>query len=104
MSAYRPEFEAALRRFARGSEAMTARGFERPMLVGGSAVEYYTATAIATGDFDIVTGRQDVFEEELQKLGFVELFDLYPGADMAYMEQPIRRESAGDLGVDDLVR
>jgi hypothetical protein len=58
MSAYRPEFEAALRLFARVSEAMKARGFQAPVLVGGAAVEIYSLSAIATGDFDISTGAQ----------------------------------------------
>ena len=70
-SAYRPEFEAALRLFARVSEAMKARGFQAPVLVGGAAVEIYSLSAINTGDFDISTGAQDVFEELLQHHGFV---------------------------------
>jgi hypothetical protein len=70
-SAYRPEFEAALRLFARVSEAMKARGFNAPVLVGGAAVEIYSLSAIATGDFDISTGAQDAFEEELQRHGFI---------------------------------
>jgi hypothetical protein len=68
---YRPEFEEALRLFGRASEAMKARGFLAPVLVGGAAVEIYSNSAINTGDFDIVTGRQAEFEEELQRLGFV---------------------------------
>ena len=71
MSGYRPEFEAALRLFARVSEAMKARGFEAPVLVGGAAVEIYSLSAINTGDFDIATGAQDSFEEELQRHGFI---------------------------------
>ena len=68
---YRPEFEAALRLFARVSEAMKARGFLAPVLVGGAAVEIYSLSAINTGDFDISTAAQDVFEEELQRHGFI---------------------------------
>jgi hypothetical protein len=71
MSAYRPEFEMALRLFARVSEAMKGRGLMAPVLVGGAAVEIYSNSAINTGDFDIVTPSQPEFEEELQKLGFV---------------------------------
>lgn len=71
MSAYRPEFEAALRLFARASEAMHRRGLQRPILVGGAAAEFYTVSALTTGDFDICTLRQPEFEEELQRLGFV---------------------------------
>ena len=70
-SPYRPEFEAALRLFARVSEAMVARGHERPVLVGGAAAEFYSASAIGTGDFDICTPWQGALEEELQKLGFI---------------------------------
>ncbi len=180
MSAYRPQFEAALRLFARVSEAMKARGFDAPILVGGAAVEIYSLSAISTGDFDISTGRQIEFEEELQNVGFVRpsgpgvatrgwihpdlqlgfevvsaslldgmadrervrmlefapdgevsvisvedmiadrmgqyasgtaremreqarrLFILHADADMDYMEQRIRYESAGDYGVADL--
>ena len=70
-SAYRPEFEAALRLFARASEAMHRRGFQRPILVGGAAAEFYTTSALTTGDFDICTLRQAELEDELQALGFV---------------------------------
>ena len=55
---YRPEFEEALRLFGRASEAMKARGFLAPVLVGGAAAEIYSNSAINTGDFDIVTGGQ----------------------------------------------
>jgi hypothetical protein len=71
MSLYRPEFEAALRLLARVSKAMRQRGFQSPVLVGGAAVEIYSLSAINTGDFDISTGAQDVFEDELQRHGFV---------------------------------
>lgn len=70
-SPYRPEFEAALRLLARVSEAMHQRGFQRPILVGGAAAEFYSQSAISTGDFDLCTFRQEVLEEEMQKLGFV---------------------------------
>jgi hypothetical protein len=61
---YRPEFEAALRLFARASEAMHERGFQRPILVGGAAAEFYTVSALTTGDFDVCTLRQPEFEED----------------------------------------
>lgn len=70
-SPYRPEFEAALRLFARVSEAMSRSGLSRPILVGGAAVEYYSASALMTGDFDICTALQGEFEAELQRHGFV---------------------------------
>lgn len=71
MSGYRPEFEAALRLFARVSEAMKARGLPRPILVGGAAVEYYSGSAIATGDFDLCSPVQPELEEEMRRHGFV---------------------------------
>lgn len=71
MSGYRPEFEQALRVFASVSDAIEARGFARPVLVGGAAVELYSLSAIATGDFDVVTARDDIFEEALLEHGFV---------------------------------
>lgn len=71
MSGYRPAFEAGLRLLARASELMERRGFARPVLVGGGAVELYTQSAVTTGDFDVVTPRQEAFEAALLQLGFV---------------------------------
>jgi hypothetical protein len=71
VSAYRPEFEAALRLFARVSESMKARGLSRPVLVGGAAAEYYSASALTTGDFDMCSPAQPALEEELQRFGFI---------------------------------
>jgi hypothetical protein len=70
-SLYRPEFEAALRLLARMSEEMAEAGHSRPVLVGGAAVEYYSASAINTGDFDLCTPRQQAFETIMQRHGFV---------------------------------
>lgn len=70
-ASYRPEFEAALKAFARASETMRRKGFEAPVLVGGGAAELYSGSAITTGDFDIVTGRQEAFEAALTEQGFV---------------------------------
>lgn len=70
-SPYRPEFEDALLLFARISEAMARRGLSRPILVGGAAVEYYSGSAIATGDFDLCSSVQPELEEEMQRHGFV---------------------------------
>jgi len=36
---------------------MVKRGLPRPILVGGAAVEYYSAGTVATGDFDPCTPR-----------------------------------------------
>jgi hypothetical protein len=71
MSAYRPEFEAALRLFAQISESMAARELPRPILVGGAAAEFWSTSALATGDFDICTPVQPELEEEMQRVGFV---------------------------------
>ena len=68
---FRPEFEAALRAFARVSEAMKREGYEPPILVGGAAAELYSGSAISTGDFDVVTARQEAFEKTLRQNGFV---------------------------------
>ncbi|AJP71032.1 hypothetical protein [Sphingomonas hengshuiensis] len=70
-SGYRPEFEAALRLFARVSEAMHLRGLPRPVLVGGAAAEFWSASAVSTGDFDLCTPVQPELEDEMQRLGFV---------------------------------
>ena len=71
MSAYRPEFEAALRLLARISRAMDDAGYRPPVLVGGAAVEVYTRGAVTTGDFDLSCVRQDILEAEMQREGFV---------------------------------
>lgn len=71
MSRLRPEFEQALRLFARASGIVVAQGGEAPVLVGGAAVELFSNSALTTGDFDVSTGRQDRFEAALRSLGFV---------------------------------
>lgn len=70
MPTYRPEFEEALRLFAKVSEAVERAGFQRPILVGGAAVELYSGSEIATGDFDVVTSHYDVLEKALLDHGF----------------------------------
>lgn len=70
-SPYRPQFEAALRLFARVSQAMVARRLPRPVLVGGAAAEYYSGSAISTGDFDLCSPTQTELEEEMGRHGFV---------------------------------
>ena len=71
MPTYRPEFIAALRLLARISDAMADRGLTRPVLVGGAAAEFYSTSALATGDFDICVIRQPELEEEMQRVGFI---------------------------------
>ncbi|EQB07899.1 hypothetical protein [Novosphingobium lindaniclasticum] len=70
-SGYRPEFVAALQLFARVSEAMHRRGLQRPILVGGAAAEFWSLSAVTTGDFDICTTRQPELEEEMERAGLV---------------------------------
>lgn len=50
---------------------MVDRGYVAPILVGGAAVELFSNSALMTGDFDVSTARQEVFEEALRTLGFV---------------------------------
>jgi len=71
MSDYRPEFATALALLARISDAMTARGLSRPILVGGAAAEFYSISALTTGDFDLCSTSQPELEEEMQRFGFV---------------------------------
>ena len=66
-----PPFDKLRTCFARVSKAMKARGLQRPILVGGAAAEFYSQSAINTGDFDLCTPRQDALEEEMQNAGFV---------------------------------
>lgn len=49
---------------------MKRKGFDAPILVGGAAAELYSGSALTTGDFDVVTGRQRAFEDALREQGF----------------------------------
>jgi hypothetical protein len=71
VTTYRPEFIEALTLLAEAFEEVGAAGFERPILVGGAAVEFYTGGAIASGDFDVITAVQDELERVLLQKGFV---------------------------------
>lgn len=68
---HRPELMRALTLLAQLNEAMAARGLPRPVLVGGAAAEYYSASAVMTGDVDLTSPVQPELEEELLNLGFV---------------------------------
>ena len=68
---WRPEFLAALRVLAKVSDAMAASGLGRPVLVGGGAVEFYTGSAVMTGDIDLTSPIQPELEEEMQRFGFI---------------------------------
>lgn len=52
------------------SEALHKRGLPRPILVGGAATEFYSGSAIMTGDVDLTSPVLAELEEELLRLGF----------------------------------
>ncbi|MDP1027367.1 hypothetical protein Q5H91_09090 [Sphingomonas sp. KR1UV-12] len=55
---------------AQVSEAMCRRGLPRPVLVGGAAAEYFSGSALMTGDVNLTSPAQVELEEELLRLGF----------------------------------
>lgn len=67
---YRPEFTAALRLLAEAFAAAEGRGADRPVIVGGAAVEFHTGGGIQSADFDLVSVRDDILAEELETRGF----------------------------------
>jgi hypothetical protein len=67
---HRKLFQEAIELIARAAAALEKRGIEPPILVGGAAVELFTASTVTTGDFDLVTPYRDEFFEELLKVGF----------------------------------
>lgn len=71
MSTYRPEFVAALSLLADAFDEVVAAGCERPIIVGGAAVEFYTGGAVTSGDFDVLTAAQAELETALLRRGFV---------------------------------
>lgn len=70
-SLWRPELLDALRLLARISEALAAQGEPRPVLVGGAAAEYYSGSAMMTGDVDLTSPVQQALEAEMRRHGFV---------------------------------
>jgi hypothetical protein len=68
---WRPQFIDALRLLARVSDGLAARGRPRPVLVGGGAVEFYSGSAMMTGDIDLCSPIQPELEAEMQRHGFV---------------------------------
>jgi hypothetical protein len=68
---WRPQFLDALRLLAKISDALAVCGRPRPILVGGGAVEYYSGSAMMTGDIDLVSPIQSEVEAEMQRHGFV---------------------------------
>jgi hypothetical protein len=70
VSVFRPEFIEALSLLAQACDDLAAKGYERPVLVGGAAVEFHTGSAVVSGDFDFVTEEQRAFEAALIAHGF----------------------------------
>ena len=73
MSVFRPEFIEALTLLAKACDDVVAKGYDRPVLVGGAAVEFHTRSAVTSGDFDFVTQAHEAFEKILPKYGFEEM-------------------------------
>jgi hypothetical protein len=67
---YRDEFLKALELLGRAFDEVVAEGYDRPVLVGGGAVEYYTAGAVTSGDFDVVTPNDTALRKALLHQGF----------------------------------
>jgi hypothetical protein len=70
MAVFRPAFIEALSLLAMACDDLTNKGYERPVLVGGAAVEFHTGSLVVSGDFDFVTDDQLAFEETLIRYGF----------------------------------
>lgn len=68
--ALRDEFVAGLKILAAAFDEVVARGHDRPILVGGAAVEFYTSGAIISGDFDVVTPAEGALVSALLHRGF----------------------------------
>jgi hypothetical protein len=67
---YRLEYLEALRRLSRAFDLAEARGSARPVVVGGSAVEFHTLGVVQSGDIDLVTPSADTVGEALVEVGF----------------------------------
>jgi len=67
---YRKEFTKALSLLAKISGEAKARGVPIPILVGGAAVELFTASEVVSADFDLVAADQDQICEIMLDLGF----------------------------------
>ncbi|GGB52134.1 hypothetical protein GCM10011505_36450 [Tistrella bauzanensis] len=63
-------FQDALLVLADASRRLEEAGIARPVLVGGAAVEFYTASHFVSGDFDIVIPSQAKLEAVLREMGF----------------------------------
>ncbi|MEK0085525.1 hypothetical protein [Benzoatithermus flavus] len=69
--AFRREYVETLRLLARAFALYEVQGYERPIIVGGSAVEYYTHGAVESGDFDLVEADERALGGALEAVDFV---------------------------------
>jgi hypothetical protein len=67
---YRKEYLEALTLLAHAFDLAEAQGAPRPVIVGGSAVEYYTGGELMSGDFDLVAADDEVVGKALLEVGF----------------------------------
>jgi hypothetical protein len=67
---YRKEYLDALCLLSRAFDLAEKRGAPRPVIVGGSAVEFYTGGEITSGDFDLVAVGEDIIGPALLEVGF----------------------------------
>lgn len=66
----RPEFYYALELIGQACARLAAKGQALPVLVGGAVVEWYTASAYMSGDFDLLIAVTEPMTDELLVLGF----------------------------------
>jgi len=67
---FRPEFKATPAKLAEAFALLKSAGKPLPILVGGAVVELDTASAIVSGDFDLVGGDATAFDEAMVTVGF----------------------------------
>lgn len=71
-SPYRKEYIEALTLIAAASQIVADQNGAVPVLVGGAVVEFDTAGAITSGDFDMVASDEARFSAALVSVGFVQ--------------------------------
>jgi hypothetical protein len=67
---YRAEFWRALNLLAEAFSIARGEGAALPVVVGGAAVEYHTASAVQSADFDLVGGDDAAILGALEAVGF----------------------------------
>jgi hypothetical protein len=67
---YRAEFWRALNLLAEAFAIVRSKGAALPVVVGGAAVEYHTASAVQSADFDLVGGDDAAILGALEAVGF----------------------------------